>query len=96
MNDSGEGYHFSKDEYNEFVQDMRAVYSKFEMISSDKTMTEVNCNSIRLTSKVVITGTFMESPANQKNLTVTGIFQIKVENYEVLTAKEKNVYLITY
>lgn len=91
MNDSGEGYHFSKDEYIAFMQDMRAVFSKFEMIS-DKTITEGNYNSIRFTSKVVITGTFMESPANQKNLTVTVIFQRKVEIYDVLTAKEKKAY----
>lgn len=80
---TGDGYHFSKDEYIAFMQDMRAAFSNFEMIL-DKTITEGNFTSIRFTSNVVNTGSFMGSPANHKNLTVTGIFQRKVENGKVM------------
>lgn len=80
---TGDGYHFSKDEYIGFMQDMRGAFSNFEMIL-DKTITENDFVSIRFTSKVINTGSFMGSPANQKNLTVTGIFQRKVANGKVL------------
>ncbi|HAY71724.1 MAG TPA: hypothetical protein DCX89_07510 [Saprospirales bacterium] len=50
----------------------------------EKTITENDFVSIRFTSKVVNTGSFMGSPANQKNLTITGIFQRKVANGKVL------------
>lgn len=80
---TGDGYHFSKNEYIAFMQDMRAAFSNFEMVL-DKTITEDNFVSIRFTSKVVNTGSFMGSPANQKNLTVTGIFQRQVANGQVI------------
>lgn len=80
---TGDGYHFSKDEYIAFMQDMRGAFSNFEM-TLDKTITENDFTSIRFTSKVINTGSFMGSPANQKNLTVTGIFQRKVANGKVV------------
>ncbi|MFN8310070.1 MAG: ester cyclase [Chitinophagales bacterium] len=80
---TGDGFHFSKNEYMAFMQDMRAAFSNFEMIL-DKTITESNFVSIRFTSKVVNTGSFMGSPANSKNLVVTGIFQRRVENGKVM------------
>ncbi len=80
---TGDGYHFSKDEYIGFMQDLRGAFSNFEMIL-EKTITENDFVSIRFTSKVVNTGSFMGSPANQKNLTITGIFQRKVANGKVL------------
>lgn len=80
---TGDGYHFSKDEYIAFMQDMRGAFSNFQMIL-DKTIAEDDFVSIRFTSKVVNTGSFMGSPANEKNLTVTGIFQRKVADGKVL------------
>lgn len=80
---TGDGYHFSKDEYIAFMQDMRSAFSNFEMIL-DKTISENDFVSIRFTSNVVNTGSFMGSPANQKNLKVTGIFQRKVLNGKVV------------
>lgn len=80
---TGDGYHFSKDEYIAFMQDMRAAFSNFEM-TLDKTIAESNFVSIRFTSKVVNTGSFMGSPANKKNLTVTGIFQREVVNGQIV------------
>lgn len=80
---TGDGYHFSKDENIAFMQDMRGAFSNFEMIL-DKTITKNIFTSIRFTSKVVNTGSFMGAPANQKNLTVTGIFQRKFENGEIV------------
>ncbi len=80
---SGDGYHFSKDQYIGFMQDMRAAFSNFEMVL-DRTITEADFVSIRFTSKVVNTGSFMGAPANQKDLTVTGIFQRQVANGQVV------------
>lgn len=80
---TGDGYSFSKDQYIAFMQDMRGAFSNFEMIL-EKTITETDFTSIRFTSKVVNTGSFMGSPANQKNLVVTGIFMRKIENGKVM------------
>lgn len=80
---TGDGYHFSKDEYMAFMQDMRGAFSNFEM-TLEKTITEDNFASIRFNSKVINTGSFMGSPANEKNLVVTGIFQRRVENGKVM------------
>jgi predicted ester cyclase len=80
---TGDGYHFSKDEYIAFMQDMRAAFSNFEM-TLEKTITEGDFTSIRFTSKVINTGSFMGSPANEKNLAVTGIFQRKIANGKVM------------
>jgi len=80
---TGDGYHFSKDEYIGFMQDMRGAFSNFEMIL-DKTISENDFVSIRFTSNVVNTGSFMGAPANKKNLAVTGIFQRKVANGKVI------------
>ncbi len=80
---TGDGYHFSKDEYIAFMQNMRGAFSNFEM-TLDKTITENDFTSIRFTSKVINTGSFMGSPANQKKLTVTGMFQRKVANRKVI------------
>ena len=80
---TGDGYFFSKDQYIAFMQDMRGAFSNFEMIL-EKTIAETDFTSIRFTSKVVNTGSFMGSPANQKNLVVTGIFMRKIENGKVM------------
>ena len=80
---TGDGYHFSKDEYIAFMQNMRGAFSNFEM-TLDKTITENDFTSIRFTSKVINTGSFMGSPPNQKKLTVTGMFQRKVANRKVI------------
>jgi predicted ester cyclase len=80
---TGDGYHFSKDEYIGFMQDMRASFSDFNMIL-EKIITEGDHCSIRFTSKVVNTGKFMGAPANEKDLVVTGIFQRRIENGKVM------------
>jgi predicted ester cyclase len=80
---TGDGYSFSKDQYIAFMQDMRCAFSNFEM-TLEKTITENDFTSIRFNSKVVNTGSFMGSPANQKNLVVTGIFMRKIENGKVM------------
>ncbi len=80
---TGDGYHFTKNEYIGFMQNMRGAFSNFEMIL-EKTITENDCTSIRFSSKVINTGSFMGSPANQKNLVVTGIFQRKIQNGKVM------------
>lgn len=80
---TGDGYHFSKNEYIAFMQDMRAAFSNFEMII-EKTIVEDDFASMRFTSKVINTGAFMGAPANQKNLIVTGIFHRKVSNGKVM------------
>ena len=80
---TGDGFVFSKEEYIGFMQDMRAAFSNFEMVL-ERTIVEENFCSIRFTSRVLNTGSFMGSPANQKNLVITCIFQRKVENGKVM------------
>ncbi|NOT90538.1 ester cyclase [Ferruginibacter sp.] len=80
---TGDSYHFSKDEYIAFMQDMRGAFSNFEM-TLENNITENDFVSIRFTSRVVNTGSFMGSPANKKSLAVTGIFQRKVVNGKVI------------
>lgn len=80
---TGDGYVFSKDQYIGFMQDMRGAFSDFEMIL-EKTITENDFVSIRFSSKVVNTGKFMGSPANEKNLVITGIFMRKIANGKVM------------
>lgn len=80
---TGDGFVFSKDQYIGFMQDMRAAFSDFEMIL-DRTIASGEFASIRFTSHVVNTGSFMGSPANSKNLTVCGIFQRHCVNGKVM------------
>lgn len=80
---TGDGYVFTKDQYIGFMQDMRASFSDFEMIL-EKTIVENDFASIRFTSKVVNTGKFMGAPANNKNLSVSGIFMRKISNGKVM------------
>jgi predicted ester cyclase len=80
---TGDGYHFTKDQYIGFMQEMRAAFSNFEMIL-EKTIVDSNFVSIRFTSNVVNTGKFMGAPANNKSLIVTGIFMRKIENGKVM------------
>ena len=80
---TGDGYLFTKDQYIAFMQDMRAAFSNFEMIL-EKTLVDNDFTSIRFTSKVVNTGSFMGSPANQKNLVVTGVFMRKIKDGKVM------------
>jgi predicted ester cyclase len=80
---TGDGFHFTKDQYIGFMQDMRASFSDFEM-TLEKSIVEDDFVSIRFTSKVVNTGKFMGAPANQKDLTVTGIFMRRVANGKVM------------
>ncbi|HPI54369.1 MAG TPA: ester cyclase [Chitinophagaceae bacterium] len=80
---TGDGYHFTKDQYIGFMQDMRAAFADFEMIL-EKTIVENDFASIRFTSKVVNIGKFMGAPANHKHLNVTGIFMRRIENGKVM------------
>lgn len=80
---SGDGFVFTRDQYIGFMQDMRAAFSDFDMIL-EKIVEENEFVSVRFTSKVVNTGSFMGAPANSKNITVTGIFMRKVSNGKVM------------
>ena len=80
---TGDGIIYSKDEYIGFMQDMRSAFSNFEMIL-EKIVVQDDFASIRFTSKVVNTGSFMGAPANSKNIKVTGIFMRKVANGKVM------------
>ncbi len=80
---TGDGATYTKDQYIGFMQDMRAAFSDFEMIL-EKLVVDNDFVSIRFSSKVVNTGSFMGSPANRKHITVTGIFMRKVANGKVM------------
>lgn len=80
---TGDGITYTKDQYIGFMQDMRAAFSDFEM-TLEKIVVENDFASIRFNSKVVNTGSFMGSPANSKNIVVTGIFMRRVEKGKVM------------
>jgi predicted ester cyclase len=80
---TGDGYHFSKDQYIGFMQEMRGAFSNFEMIL-EQTIAENDMVSIRFTSNVINTGKFMGAPNNNKNIVVSGIFMRKIENGKVM------------
>lgn len=80
---TGDGYVFTKNQYMGFMQDMRAAFSDFEMIL-EKIVVDGDFASIRFTSNVINSGSFMGAPANNKNIVVTGIFMRKVANGKVM------------
>lgn len=76
---TGDGYVFTKNQYIGFMQNMRAAFSNFEM-TLDNTVCQGDYAAIRFTSKAINTGSFMGSPANQKDLVINGSFQRRVKN----------------
>ena len=80
---TGDGYVFTKNQYMGFMQDMRAAFSDFEMIL-EKIVVDGDFASIRFTSNVINSGSFMGAPAINKNIVVTGIFMRKVANGKVM------------
>ena len=80
---TGDGYHFTKDQYMGFMQEMRGAFSNFDMIL-EKTIAEADMVSIRFSSKVINTGKFMGAPSNNKNIVVSGIFMRKIQDGKVM------------
>lgn len=80
---TGDGLHFTKDEYIGFMQDMKAAFSGLHM-EFPNIVAEGQYVSIRFVSKAINTGSFMGAPANKKNLEVHGIFVRKIENGKVV------------
>ena len=79
----GDGFHFNKDEYIGFMQDMKAAFSGLNM-EFPAVVAEGQFVSIRFVSTAVNTGSFMGSPANKRNLEIHGIFIRKIENGKVV------------
>jgi len=83
---TGEGTNdmtYTKDEYIGFMQDMRAALSNFEMIITH-TVVDGNLVSARFISNVVNTDKFMGAPANEKDLSINGIFTREVKDGKVM------------
>lgn len=80
---TGDGLHFSKDEYIGFMQDMKAAFSGLHM-EFPNIVADGDYVSIRFVSTAVNTGSFMGAPANKRNLEIHGIFIRKIENGKVM------------
>lgn len=80
---TGDGFHFNKDEYIGFIQDMKAAFSGLHM-EFPAVVAEGQFVSIRFISTAVNTGSFMGAPANKRNLEIHGIFIRKIENGKVV------------
>lgn len=80
---TGDGFHFNKNEYIGFMQDMKAAFAGLDM-KFPNIVAEGQYVSIRFVSTAVNTGSFMGAPANKKNLEIHGIFIRKIENGKVM------------
>ncbi len=80
---TGDGMHFTKDEYIGFMQNMKEAFSGLKM-EFPHVLAEGDQVSVRFISTAVNTGSFMGAPANKKNLEIHGIFIRKVENGKVV------------
>ena len=80
---TGDGFHFNKNEYIGFMQDMKAAFAGLDM-KFPNIVAEGQYVSIRFVSTAVNTGSFMGAPANKKNLEIHGIFMRKIENGKVM------------
>lgn len=80
---TGDGFHFNKNEYIGFMQDMKAAFAGLDM-KFPNIVAEGQFVSIRFISTAVNTGSFMGAPANKRNLEIHGIFIRKVENGKVV------------
>lgn len=80
---TGDGFHFTKDQYIGFMQEMRGAFSNFDMIL-ETTIAQDDMVSIRFSSQVVNTGKFMGAPNNNKNIVVSGIFMRKIQDGKVM------------
>ena len=80
---TGDGFHFNKNEYIGFMQDMKAAFAGLDM-KFPNIVAEGQYVSIRFISTAVNTGSFMGAPANKKNLEIHGIFIRKIENLGVM------------
>ncbi len=80
---TGDGFHFTKDEYIGFMQDMKNAFSNLNFTFAN-IVAEGEMVSIRFIATAINTGSFMNAPANKKNLTVNGIFMRKVKDGKVM------------
>jgi predicted ester cyclase len=79
---TGDGFVFTKNEYIGFMQDMKAAFSNLQM-TFPAVLEEGDMVSIRFISTAVNTGSFMDAPANKRNLEIHGIFMRKIRNGKV-------------
>jgi len=79
---TGDGFHFSKDEYIGFMQDMKHAFSGLKM-EFPHVVAEGSQVSVRFVSRAINTGSFMGAPANRHNLEIHGIFVRRIENGKV-------------
>ena len=86
---TGDGFHFNKNEYIGFMQDMKAAFAGLDM-KFPNIVAEGQYVSIRFVSTAVNTGSFMGAPANKKNLEIHGIFMRRIENGKVMQEWQTN------
>lgn len=68
---TGDGYHFNKDEYIGFMQDMKLAFAGMKM-EFKRVLVEGEFVTIDFTSRAKNVGKFMGAPATGKNLEVKG------------------------
>ncbi len=80
---TGDGMHFNKQEYIEFMKGMKNAFSNMKM-EFTHVVSEGDLVSIRFVTTSKHSGNFMGAGATNKNLEIGGIFMRKVKGNKVL------------
>lgn len=80
---TGDGMHFNKQQYMDFMKGMKAAFSNMNM-EFTHVVNEGDVVSIRFVTTAKHTGNFMGAAATKKNIEVGGIFMRKVKGDKVI------------
>ena len=80
---TGDGMHFNKQQYIDFMKGMKAAFSNMNM-EFTHVVSEGDKVSIRFITTAKHTGNFMGAAATNKNIEVGGIFMRKVNGNKVM------------
>lgn len=80
---TGDGMHFNKAEYIEFMQGMKAAFSNMKM-EFTHTLSEGDLVTIRFITTCKHTGNFMGAPATNHNLEIGGILIRKIQGDKII------------
>ena len=80
---TGDGMHFNKQEYIDFMKGMKGAFSNMKM-EFTHTISEGDLVSIRFITTSKHTGNFMGAAATNKNLEIGGNFMRKIQGDKVM------------
>ena len=80
---TGDGMHFNKQEYIDFMKGMKGAFSNMNM-EFTHVLSEGDLVSIRFITTSKHTGNFMGAPATNHNLNIGGIFMRKIQGDKVI------------